>query len=700
MATARDFSSQSWPTGTSVKLINVPWDSAYKDVVQFDDILARDEWLDGQPAAAMATTRMTYIAPGQPILLPCPLTTAERFNYLFVDNPGYSITDDVDRFVALPRRYCYFITQLDYISPAVCSAQLQLDVWTTWGPSCRFKRAFVAQGHAAIANRNLWDGSSLAQITSEKMRRYLSAPEAVDAGGEYLPVSTTWTDLTKTASGEPGTFIGVMSSVDLSAGWGTATNPSILTASGSVQEGMLCGVQVVYFKTQDFLALLNDLRDAPWVARNIMQVWIAVGMLTVMVRRGTIHGHDYYQPTAGSPSDYFIGSIDVGAALTTHFNAHRLVAPKLMTAPYSFVELNAFEGSPLVLRPQRLSSLSDMILVANGLSLAPWDRIAVFPLYYGSGITPRDITYTRQAIEGNIVDARLHNGDFLDAALWISDLPRFSFSSDGYLQWLASGAHSRAWTYQNNDWNYHKTALERELAYSQGGENLDLARRQQAESQNMWQNQLMWRTATALADDFTADPIESIGNLTRTALSAQLDYASNDLKNRQFIESNDLARRQMDQNYSLQGYAMQGDYQQTLARLMATQRDAEITPPSVVGSAGGNGWNYAMGRLGFRTTICVPSPGQEAILFDYFTRFGYAINEMMDMPRDLRLMTEFTYWKLQESFIEGPIIESAKQAIRGIFERGTTVWSAPENIMAASYAVESNGINPNNAFAY
>ena len=98
------FSSQAWPIGTRVSMINVPWDSVYHDIVQFDDITARDAWLDDQPRANMQTNRMTYVAPGGSIVLPCPLTTAERYNYFYVDNPGYDITDEIDSYVAVPRR--------------------------------------------------------------------------------------------------------------------------------------------------------------------------------------------------------------------------------------------------------------------------------------------------------------------------------------------------------------------------------------------------------------------------------------------------------------------------------------------------------------------------------------------------------------------------------------------------------------------
>lgn len=695
------FSSQYWPKGTYIHMITVPWDSSYKDIVQFDGEAARDQWLDNQYAASMSTTNMTYLVPGESVVLPCPVTTAENFNYLYVANPSYSITDDIDQFNGYPRRYCYFITSVQWLSPAACQVTLQLDVWTTWGIYAHFTRAFVAQGHAAIANRNLWDGTDLTAITPAKMRRYLSTPEAVDPGGDFYPIWTQWTDLTIPTSGTSGTFVGVMSSVDLATDWGTETNPHIKSASGSIQEGILAGVQIVYFKASDFIALLDDLKNSPWVSRNIMQVWLAPGRMTTMTAIGTIHGRTYYRPSAGTPSDWPLETFNIASQLSSHFIANITVAPKLMTAPYAFIEMNSFEGSPLVLKPQKTSSLTAMNILGRGVVMAPWDRFAIYPLFYGAGSNIADLTYNRQDILGNISQKTLHTGDNLDSAIWITELPRFAFTSDGYLSWLAQSAHSRAWSYQNNDWNYHKGSMQNQLSYDQSQENLSLQAAQYAENYTLQKNQAWMRTVTSsLGGINTTDPIGSITRAAGNVVNQLMDDNARNLAASQFYDQNRLASKQSDENYALAAYAMRGDYQQTIAQLSATQKDAEITPPSVVGAAGGNGWNYAVGMLGFRTTIKVMSSGQEQILISYFKRFGYTINEMIDMPTDLRLMDKFTYWKLQESFMQGNLTEGAKNAIRGIFEKGTTVWRDPTDITLFRYSTSSNGISTSNTFRY
>ena len=55
------------------------------------------------------------------------------------------------------------------------------------------------------------------------------------------------------------------------------------------------------------------------------------------------------------------------------------------------------------------------------------------------------------------------------------------------------------------------------------------------------------------------------------------------------------------------------------------------------------------------------------------------------MPDTLSLMSDFTYWKLVECYLEkGDIPEAFKGTMRGIFEKGVTVWRSPDRIGRAS----------------
>ena len=70
-----------------------------------------------------------------------------------------------------------------------------------------------------------------------------------------------------------------------------------------------------------------------------------------------------------------------------------------------------------------------------------------------------------------------------------------------------------------------------------------------------------------------------------------------------------------------------------------------------------------------------------AVIGEYWLRYGYAIRRFITMPDSLHCMTHFSYWKLSETYIKSARIpESYKQVIRGIFEKGVTVWREADMI--------------------
>ena len=74
-------------------------------------------------------------------------------------------------------------------------------------------------------------------------------------------------------------------------------------------------------------------------------------------------------------------------------------------------------------------------------------------------------------------------------------------------------------------------------------------------------------------------------------------------------------------------------------------------------------------------------PGVMRQIGDYWLRYGYAINRWMVVPDNFHVMTKFTYWKLKEVYLtRTKIPEYYKGVMRGIFEKGVTVWRDPEEI--------------------
>ena len=70
------------------------------------------------------------------------------------------------------------------------------------------------------------------------------------------------------------------------------------------------------------------------------------------------------------------------------------------------------------------------------------------------------------------------------------------------------------------------------------------------------------------------------------------------------------------------------------------------------------------------------------VIGDYWGKYGYACRECVNMSAfGLHQMQYYTYWKFTDIYIENAACaESDKDAIRGIFSKGVTVWRNPDEI--------------------
>ena len=54
-------------------------------------------------------------------------------------------------------------------------------------------------------------------------------------------------------------------------------------------------------------------------------------------------------------------------------------------------------------------------------------------------------------------------------------------------------------------------------------------------------------------------------------------------------------------------------------------------------------------------------------------------------------MSKFTYWKMSETYIGGAHIpENYRQALRGIFEKGFTIWDNPNDMNNPDFDIATN----------
>jgi hypothetical protein len=136
-----------------------------------------------------------------------------------------------------------------------------------------------------------------------------------------------------------------------------------------------------------------------------------------------------------------------------------------------------------------------------------------------------------------------------------------------------------------------------------------------------------------------------------------------------------------DTNVALARFAARGDYANEIAGINAKVRDANLIQPSISGELGGETLNFVQGELGIHMHYKMIDPSAIRKIGEYWLRYGYAISDFITPPQNLKVMSKFSYWKMLQTYIAAANVpEGHKQALRGILEKGVTVWANPSDI--------------------
>jgi hypothetical protein len=150
--------------------------------------------------------------------------------------------------------------------------------------------------------------------------------------------------------------------------------------------------------------------------------------------------------------------------------------------------------------------------------------------------------------------------------------------------------------------------------------------------------------------------------------------------------SNQLSGVIAQSNLGLANYAAKGDYQNAIAGINAQVQQMQLTPPTISGALGGDMFNLSNGIMGVlvRFKMCAPSALRAA--GEYMLRYGYFVQRFLTPPASLECMEKFTFWQMQEAYVRGTLPEEYRLTIKGMFERGVTVWDKPEYIGVTDWA--------------
>jgi hypothetical protein len=661
------FTPSSWPAQSRVTLCRVTWDSSYKDVVSFADHETRDNYFASLHSDALTLENYSYLKPNEPINLGLPYSAAYTYNYCVVENPEQPVPGEVT-----PPKLYYFITSVAMVNPSTTAITLQLDVFQTYLFNFRISQAFVVRGHAAIqASCNVANNNA-----PYTWRRYCSVPESLDIGNEYnitdVQVLNLSVNRSEGSENLNGLSLIIQSTGDLAADWGTVTNPSFRTSDGQFTDGIISSCNVYEVNPDNYKTLCERLREAPWVARTILSVTLFPKAFLTDGPDVQLNGvNARFLGTTPDEGEFWSDKQSLANRLGQSISRRYRNLKKLLCYPYSVIELTNYTGSPLLLKPE-LTNENALALRQVACAAPPYMRLAFYVPYYGSdvglnGNLPDDEDYYYFVLDDTEPrrEGTYRPENYIDNALWFNNLPTFSIVNDNYILYQATTVNTRNWQYSGAGWALNKSNASTQLSYSQ-------AQQQLANNQANMDVQNASRIANAALGTVGNLTGGNVGGAVMGLVGAGVDYWA---ANEQFNNNQALQSGFATQNADLAQWAAQGDYQNAIAGINATVQDMALSQPSVIGQQGGDGFNLCNGIFEIAIRFKNINSNMQHVVGEYFLRYGYAIHEFMALPDNLNCMDNFTYWQCKEVYLNcSKADEGAKETLRGIFEKGVTVW--------------------------
>lgn len=698
-----EFDYEVWTANTELTLCNVRWDAVYKDVWGTRSTDELNDFIDSNGDTTTISNAM-YARIDEPISIEMPLGRAQRFNYIRVFNPAQpTSTPDT------PKYYYYFIRGVRHLSPETTEITVQLDVWQTYIRLVQFGRAYIDRGHIGIANEANFRNNG---------RDFLTIQEGIDTGADYVNVATkriNVMDPFKNGS-EPTFNVLAISTVDLNGDHGTEEKPKNPSANPTyIQQQIPSGAGVYVWDTAaEFMAFMRDFSKKPWVTAGI----VSITLLPDWKRYNAYGGGNWVggakDPVTGARAGYTVPKVrrdlfrnwrnspDILNYIPTRYRHLK----KFLTSPYCMMEMTYNAGSAVVLKPESWNSPHASILEMLAI-IPPNQRMAAVPLNYNG----------RNPTEEGGYNVWTKDGDYLDMAVFLSGFPTIPIVNNGQILALAQSARSIAAQYSGNDWAQQRALQGNQVAFDQAtaGMNAGIAQTNNAISGDQAQTAIqtnlasqqalmnLWGGAAAGAGmGAFAGPAGAVaggvgglvsGGMGLASTGMQTDAANQALAARTggAVNSQNIATGLgstiRDSNKGLADWAARGDYANARAQMDAKIQDTQMLPHGMSGQFGGETFNLVNDDMNLTLRVKMIDQASISVIGEYWLRYGYPVRRSALIPNDLRVMSKFSYWKVSEIYIiTGGMPENHKQTLRGILEKGVTVWTNPDDIGSIDFA--------------
>lgn len=722
------FDYSVWGPGTEVTLCNVPWDAMYRDVYWFDDaekaIAYIRDYNSRRDIPTISIEHLTYCAQNVPVRINIPFSEANTFNYLIVQNSAFPISQK-----NRATTFFYFIQSVDYIAPETTQLSISLDVWQTYHSHVNFKSAYIERSHCLEQIQ-----SELKQDWDEYRfktycRMWLKQPESFSLGERHTIYRGWFGNL---ITGKMNDFTRqydyvaiIVSTTDLNTNFGNTTNPSLATALGANVTSVvphldtsrttnsipvISGASYYMCALSDLPKIMSELSKTPWASQGILDIYyVPANIVQGEVMSGKLSdfglrkvtrtvNHQLVQVAEGFSPRKLVDFLKVNGNTVSGKNLKRLARFfKFYTSPYMFIELSFNNGQVMNVCPEYMDRSDGLQLDVEAHLLPP---------------SPRIVAYIRAYNTDKYVTNWKTDTEYVNESIVIDNFPHVPVVNDQSMIWYASHAHSIAQNRDSASWGLDKSMRAANTSFDNtmrgirtgnaimennlGAQNLNTAlantaqmAHQQVNSANRAISGIGGAVGTAITN-----PLGGIGKLggyvqgqITSDISTGIDINARNMSNTisqnltraNQSEQNGLTGSNAAANRDLANWAAQGDYQQQIASLNASVKDAQITPPSVSGASGGDAFNWIMNgalvfaKLKMVSTDVIRRQGQ------FWERYGYACDFFLSqLPPRLQTMDRFSYWKCQDVRISSSACPQVYvDTLRGMLEKGVTVWHEP-----------------------
>lgn len=612
---------------TEVHLLsNVPFNFSYNNVMDFDTLENQTTYFINK--SIMTFQDLTHQrVNNNTINLEIAYEDLYNINYMMFQNDK------------IPGKWFYaFITRYDFISPKVTKITYQIDVYQTWLFDMEWQTSYIEREHTQRFNQ---DGTPVINTINEDL----------NYGSDYKTIYK------KKCNDDNIIWLVAITKISIEQLLGSSTIhsgrigniyqplhytliPIDLDGTLTTINGKIGGYNFIMGLGNDptTIGQLVSLFFTPYVpfeysVDNNNNITTSDSNVH-FVDGGAVGGfYNYYGDSTWSPKNYSVTN-DMFSLMPNYSES------KLLMYPYTLIELTDMQGNTATLKPQNFDSKSLSFDIMGCISSQP--KTAIYPHDYLGNTTGSVKDFTGGIINNNICDIPIVD----DYTASYMQANRNSIATTN--KYALDNAHRGV--YQNN-------AINRLNNYT-------IDKQQKYAEYDVY--------AGALSNALSLN----LGGALKSTYDAVKQYDMLEGKRTSMNLNNEFANRNLMVNA-----------EQQIGLTQAKIEDINNIPATV--SNLGNNTMFDTGYKNMHFYVMIKTIRDEYAeqITNYFKMFGYKVNKL-EIP-NTKSRESYNYIKTVDANIIGNIPANDLSAIKGIFDKGVTIWHTDQ---VGDYSLTNNEV--------